>query len=42
MQMDTFYGDLVVKLIWRLSDDLICHVFSVKMLSYILSREVPL
>ena len=27
---DTFYGDFIVKLIWRLSRNLIDHVFSMK------------
>ena len=27
MESDTFYGGSVVKLIWRLSDNLIYHVF---------------
>ena len=30
MESDTFYGDLVVELIWRLSGDLIYHVFSME------------
>ena len=30
MESDTFYGDFMVKLIWRLSGNLIYHVFSMK------------
>ena len=30
MESDTFYGDLMVKLIWTSSGNLICHVFSMK------------
>ena len=30
MERDTFYGDFMVKLIWKLSADLIYHVFSMK------------
>ena len=30
MESDTFYGDFMVKLIWRLFGNLIYHVFSWK------------
>ena len=30
MGNDTFHGDFMIKLIWRLSGTLICHVFSMK------------
>ena len=30
MESDTFCGDFMVKLIWRLSGDLIYHVFTIK------------
>ena len=30
MESDTFYGDFMAKLIWRLSGNLIYNVFSVK------------
>ena len=30
MKSDTFYGDFMVKLIWRLSGNLIYDVFSLK------------
>ena len=29
MENSTFHGDLMVKLIWRLSSNLIYHVFSI-------------
>ena len=29
MESDTFYGDFMVKLVWRLSGNLIYHVFSI-------------
>ena len=28
MVTDTFYGDFMVKLIWRLSGNLVYHIFS--------------
>ena len=30
MESDTSYGDIMVKFIWRLSGNLICHVFCMK------------
>ena len=30
MESDTFYGDFIVKVIWRWSGYLIIHVFSIK------------
>ena len=30
MESDTFHGDFMVKLIWRLYDNLINHVFFIK------------
>ena len=30
MESDTFYGDFMAKLIWRLSGNMIHHVFSMK------------
>ena len=30
MDSDTFYGDFMIRLIWRLSGDLIYHTFSMK------------
>ena len=30
MEIDTFYGDFMANLIWRLSGNLISHVFSMK------------
>ena len=29
MESDTFYGDFMVQLVWRLSGNLIYHVFSI-------------
>ena len=30
MESDTFYGDFMVKLVWKLSGNLIYHVFPIK------------
>ena len=30
MDSDTFYGEFVVKLLWRLSSNFIYHIFSMK------------
>ena len=30
MERDAFYGDFMIKLIWRLSGDLICYVISME------------
>ena len=41
MKSDTFYGELMVKLIWRLSGNLIYHVFSLKN-PYYLKASLPI
>ena len=33
MESDTLYGEFVLKLIWRLSGNLIYHVFSMRILN---------
>ena len=40
MESDTFYGDFIVKLIWRLSGNLIHRAFSMKTTSRLINCTI--